>query len=217
MRLCGKACGPGMEATLEMTIYQFTEELKGYWSWLYEEYLSQFYEQHLRGLYTRQWASWELLSIAGGLTIFLVLKIRRRRRKLAARIARLANASEEAPTINVKLTGNNGYHRNSMDSNGLELNRNYQRWNRGVDIVELSDQPVRELRREIIKRDRAEARLEREVAELTRDNERLQREVEESMRAEERLERKFVELAAANERLQRQALGSNQIEETVPS
>ena len=204
-----------MEATLEMTIRQFTEELKGYWSWLYEGYLSQFYEQHVRGLYTRQWASWELLLIAGALSIFLVLKIRRRRRKLAKKIIDLANVSEEAPTINVKLTGNNGHRRNSMGSNGLELHRDYQRWNRGADIVEFSDQPVRELRREIIKRDRAEARLEREVAELTRDNERLQREVAESMHAEERLERKFVELAAENERLQRQSLSAGQVEETV--
>ena len=117
--------------------------------------------------------------------------------------------------INVKLAGGNGYRRDSAGSNGLELNRDYHRWNSGADIVELSDQPVRDLRREIIKRDRAEARLEREVAELTRDNERLQREVAESMRAEEHLERKFVELAAANERLQRQALGAGQVEETV--
>ena len=200
---------------MEMTIHQFTEEIKMWWSWLYEQYLSQFYEQYLRGLYTRQWAPWELLAIAGALTIFLVLKIRRRRRKLATRIARLANASEEPAMINVKLAGGNGYRRNSMGSNGLELNRDYHRWNSGADIVELSDQPVRELRREIIKRDRAEARLEREVAELTRDNERLQREVAESMRAEEHLERKFVELAAANERLQHQALGAGQVEETV--
>jgi hypothetical protein len=199
----------------EMTIHQFTEELRGYWSWLYEDYLSEFYEQYLRGVYARQWAPWELLAIAGALTIFLVIKIRRRRRKLAAKIKRLANASEEPPTINVKLTGGKEYPRNPTDSNELEFDRDYQRWNRTTEIVELSDHPVRQLRREIIKRDSAEARLERQVAELTRENERLQREVAEGMLAEERLERKFVELAAANERLQRQALSAGQVEETV--
>ncbi|UCE48758.1 MAG: hypothetical protein JSW47_01155 [Phycisphaerales bacterium] len=134
---------------------------------------------------------------------------------MAARIARLASAAEEPPMIDVKLAGDNGYHRNAVDSYGPELSREHQRWSRGAEIVELSDQPARQLRREIIKRDRAEARLEREVAELTRDNERLQHEVAESMRAEERLERKFVELAAANERLQRQSLDAGHVEQSV--
>ncbi len=200
-----------------MTISEFTEELKGYWSWLYEDYLSEFYEQYVGWLYSRQWAQWELLAVAGALTIFLILKVRRRRKKLAAKIKRLAGAADEPPTINVKLAGGDEYRRSPMDSNESEFNRNYQRWNRGAEIVELSDHPVRQLRREIIKRDRAEARLEREVAELTRDNERLQREVAESMRAEESLERKFVELAAVNERLERQALDCGQVEEAVPS
>ena len=198
-----------------MTIDQFTEELKWYWSWLYEDYLFEFYEQHLLVLYTRHWAQWELLTIAAVLTIFLIFKIRRRRRKLAVRIARLAVATEEPNTINGKLVDGNGYSKNRLNPREPESYRDHQRRGRGTEIVEFSDQSVRQLRREIIKRDRTEARLERELAELTVANERLQREIDESMRAEERLERKFVELAAANERLQRQALVAMRDEQTV--
>jgi hypothetical protein len=209
-----------LEAEEEMTIGKFTEELKAHWSWLYEQYLAEFYEQHLAKLYTREWAPWELLTIAGALSILLLLKIRRRRRKTAERIARLARSATREPTlIGVRPAGGNGYRRNGEDlhdhllTSGREPHGEHNRWSRGMDIVELSDQPVRQLRREIIKRDQAEARLEREVAELTMANERLQHEVAESMRAEERLERKFVELAAANERLQRHAAIAGQVEQ----
>lgn len=212
---------PGPEAEEEMTIDKFTEELKGYWSWLYEHFLSGLYEQHLVKLYTREWADWELITIAALLSILLFLKIRRRRRKLQAKIARLARASEEPAMIDVKLAGGNGYRRNGEELPGSfhppdsEPYREHQRWSRGIEIVELSDQPVRQLRREIIKRDQTEARLEREIAELTLANERLQREVAESMRAEERLERKFVELAAANERLHRKAANVERMEQPI--
>lgn len=204
-----------------MAIDKFTEELKGYWSWLYEHYLSGLREQHLSKLYTREWADWELFTIAAVLSILLFLKIRRRRRKLRAKIARLARASEEPSMIDVKLAGGNGYRRNgeqlheSFYPSDVDPHREHRRWSRGIEIVELSDQPVRQLRREIIKRDQTEARLEREIAELTLANERLQREVAESMRAEERLERKFVELAAANERLQRKAANARHLEQPI--
>jgi len=202
-----------------MTIDKFTEELRWYWSWLYDDCLSRLYEQHLVGLHEREWAQWELLTLAAMLSILLFLKIRRRRRRTAARIARLARQAEEPATVGVKLVGGNGYRRNGEDLQEYllrprpELHREHHRWSSGMEIAELSDQPVRQLRREIIKRDQSEARLEREVAELTIANERLQREVAESMRAEERLERKFVELAAANERLQRQSAGTARVEE----
>ncbi len=205
-----------------MTIGKFTEELRGHWSWLYEQYIAEFYEQHVVGLYTREWAQWELLTIAAVLSILLLLKIRRRRRKTAARIAKLArSASEEPALIGVRPVGGNGYGRNGEDLSerllgpSQELHTEHHRWSGGMGIVELSDQPVRQLRREIIKRDQTEARLEREVAELTISNERLQREVAESMRAEERLERKFVELAAANERLHHKATSDVRVEQTV--
>jgi hypothetical protein len=201
-----------VEAEEKMTIGRFTEELKGHWSWLYEQYLAR--------LYTREWAQWELLTIAGVLSLLLFLKIRRRRRRTAARIVRLARSASEEPTlIGIRPSGGNGYRGNGEDlhehrlTSGQEPHGEHNRWSRGMDIVEFSDEPVRQLRREIIKRDQTEARLEREVAELTMDNERLQHEVAESMRAEERLERKFVELAAATERLQRHATITGQVEQ----
>jgi len=207
-----------------MTISKFTEELKWYWSWLYEQYLAEFYQKYVVGLYTREWAQWELLTVAGMLSLLLVLKIRRRRRRTVARIARLARGAVEEPAmIDVKLAGGNGYRRNGEEFREYtarlepEMPREHNRWSRGMEIVELSDQPVRQLRREIIKRDQAEARLEREVAELSLANERLQREVAESMRAEERLERKYVELAAANERLQRHAASAECVEQSAAS
>jgi hypothetical protein len=220
-QLFGRCRARYSEAEEEMTIDKFMEELRWYWSWLYDDCLSRLYEQHFLRLHDREWAQWELVTLAGVLSILLFLKVRRRRRKMAARIARLARGVEEPGMVNVKLAGGNGYRRNGEDlheyllRSGPELHREHHRWSTGMEIAELSDQPVRQLRREIIKRDQSEARLEREVTELSIANERLQREVAESMRAEERLERKFVELAAANERLQRKSVSAGRVEEPV--
>ena len=61
------------------------------------------------------------------------------------------------------------------------------------------DTSIRLLRREIIKRDQTEARLERELAALEAANEQLRKRVAESSEMSERLRRKISELAEAKE------------------
>jgi len=167
------------------------EELRGYWSWLYEMYVSK--------LYDRQWALWELLTIAGVLSLLLLLKIRRRRRKAAANIVYTQRVSRDPSIIDVKLARSKQVRRNGEDlqeADGGEVPQvqgKRHHWTTAADESDWAEQPVRDLRREIIKRDQTEARLEREVTELSVANEQLEREVVGLMAVNERLLHKVKE------------------------
>jgi hypothetical protein len=167
--------GAGFGGKEEMTAEAFVEELTRHWSWLYDMYLSKLYE--------RQWAQWELLTIAGVLSLFLLLKIRRRRRKAAAKILYAQHRSANPSLVNAKIASGNQAGRNGEDSHEagdsalarVQLERH--RWTSAAQELDWADQPVRDLRREIIKRDQTEARLERQIIELSAANEKLEREV----------------------------------------
>ena len=173
------------------------EELRGHWSWLYEMYVSK--------LVDRQWAQWELLTIAGVLSLLLLLKIRRRRQKAAARIVYAQRLSGDPSIVGVKLTDGKRVRRNGEDlqeadeSDVPQTQGQRHHWTTAAEESDWAQQPVRDLRREIIKRDQTEARLEREVTELSVTNEQLEREV--------------VGLMAINERLQHQVKEGEQVEE----
>jgi len=171
-----------------MTVEAFVEELRGHWSWLYEIYVSE--------LIDRQWAHWELLTIAGALSLLLLLKIRRRRRKAAAKTVYAQRLSGDPSIVGVKLADGKRVRRNGEDlqeadeSYVLQAQRQRHRWTTAAEESGWAQQPVRDLRREIIKRDQTEARLEREVTELSVANERLEREVAGLMVINERLLRR---------------------------
>ena len=179
------------EERREMTAEAFVEELKGHWSWLYEMYVSK--------LYDRQWALWELLTIAGVLSLLLLLKIRRRRRKAAAKTVYAQRLSGNPSTVSVKLASGKRVRRNGEDlqeadeSDVPQVQRKRHHWTTAADESDWAEQPVRDLRREIIKRDQTEARLEREVTELSVANEQLKREVVGLMAVNERLLHKATE------------------------
>jgi len=168
-----------------MTAEAFVEELKGHWSWLYEMYVSK--------LYDRQWAQWELLTIAGVLSLLLLLKIRRRRRETAAKIMYPQRLSGDPSIISVKLARSKQVRKNGEDlqeadeSDVPQVQRKSHHWTAAAEESDWAQQPVRDLRREIIKRDQTEARLEREVTELSVANEQLEREVVGLMAVNERL------------------------------
>ncbi len=180
-----------------MTVDRVVEELKQYWSWLYE--------QHLSKLYDRQWAQWELLTIAGVLSFLLLLKVRRRRRKAAAATAQTGCFARDPSIIGVRLaggTGNGDGHDDSGqggESDSLQRRPRHRRQVIPSEESNWSDQSVRDLRREIIKRDQTEARLEREVSELRAANDQLEREVAGLMAANERLLRQVTEGKQAEE------------------
>ncbi len=174
-----------------MTVEAFVEELKGHWSWVCDLYVSK--------LYDRQWAQWELLSIAAVLSLLLLWKVRRRRRKAATKIVYTDRVSADPSVVDVKLVAGKGIHRNGEDlqeadeRSASQIQRRYQRWTTAPEESDWPGQPVRDLRREIIKRDQSEARLEREVAELGGANEQLEREVAGLMVVNERLLRQVTE------------------------
>ncbi len=175
-----------------MTVDTFVQEVKRHGSWVYDVYISK--------LYDRQWAQWELLTIAGVLSLLLLWKVRRRRRKAsAAKIVYTDHTLAEPSIVGVRLASANGTGRNGEDSqeaderSALQIRRKYQRWTTATDESDWPDQPVRDLRREIIKRDQHESRLEREVDELTDANEQLEREVAGLMAVNERLLRQATE------------------------
>ncbi|MHC4116394.1 MAG: hypothetical protein ACYSWO_02690 [Planctomycetota bacterium] len=173
-----------------MTIDRFLEELKQQWSWLYEQ-LSRFYD--------RQWAPWELLTIAAVILLLLVLQVRRRRRIAAAAIARVGCFASDPSIIGVRLTAGkrNGDGGEQLQAGGeTDCLIGHPGHRRRVDPTEepdRSDQSVRDLRREIVKRDQNQARLQREISELRVANDQLEREVAGLMAANERLLRQFTE------------------------
>jgi hypothetical protein len=175
----------------EMALEAFVEKAKGHWSWLYETYVSK--------LYGRQWAQWELLTIAGVLSLLVLYTIKSRRRKAAARIAYANRHASDPSIIGVKLVGGKQAGRNgegAHDADGSDVpqaKRKHHQWKTATEESGWSEQPVRDLRREIIKRDRTEARLEREVSEMRVANEQLEREVAGLMAVNERLLRQVTE------------------------
>ena len=180
-----------------MTVEAFVEQLRGHWSWLYDIYLSKLYE--------RQWAQWELLTIAAVLSLLLLLKIRRRRRKAAAKILYAQRLSGDPSIVGVKSAGSKRVRRNGedledADENDLaQVQRQRHRWTSAAEESDWARQPVRELRREIIKRDQTEARLQRQVTELSTANRKLEREVAGLIVINERLLRRVSEDARVGE------------------
>ena len=153
-----------------MTAEAFVEEFTRHCVWLYEMYLSKLYE--------RQWAQWELLTIAAVLSLLLVLKIRRRRRKAAAKILYAQRLSGDPSLVSGKRGGRNGEDlQDARDSALAQVQMQRHRWTSAAEESGWADQPVRDLRREIIKRDQTEARLERQIIELSATNKKLEREV----------------------------------------
>jgi hypothetical protein len=179
-----------------MTAEAFVEELIRHCLWLYEMYLSKLYE--------RQWAHWELLTIAAVLSLLLVLKIRRRRRK-AAKVLYAQRLSVDPSLVSVKLAGGKRGGRNGEDlqdareSALAQVQMQRHRWTSAAEEPGWADQPVRDLRREIIKRDQTEARLERQIIELSAANEKLEREVAGLIVINERLLHRVSEEAKVGE------------------
>ncbi len=121
------------------------------------------------------------------------------RRKAAAKIVYTDHVLADPSIVGVRLASAKGISRNGEglqeadERVALQIQRKYQRWTTTADESEWPDQPVRDLRREIIKRDQHEARLEREVAELADANEQLEREIAGLMVVNERLLRQATE------------------------
>lgn len=160
-----------------MDIYGFVDRFRQPSLWLLEQ----------------QWAQWSLIAVAASLSFLLLLKISRRRRRLATGAAHFGRFTERAITGQVSRAG----YMDVAHPAGRGRKQNIL-----TDPTELVSHPeisIRQLRREIFKRDQEESRLEHQVEELEIANEQLRQQIAESNQTYAYFEQKIAELTAANE------------------
>lgn len=159
------------------SLYSFVERLRQPSYWLPEQ----------------KWAQWCLIAMAGFVFCLLLLKILRRWRRQTAGAVQIDNINHSGTTGVAAYAG-------GMDSAQLAGVSRKQKIR--LDPTELVAHPeisIRQLRREIFKRDQAEARLEHEIEELRIANEQLRQRLAESKEKCATFETKVAELLAANE------------------
>lgn len=158
------------------SLYNFVDRLRQPSHWLPEQ----------------QWVQWCLIAMATAVFFLVLLKIFKRRRRQPAGAVHVDHfnysaSSAAAYTEDMALTQQVvGSHKQKFQPNPTEL----------VAHPEIS---IRQLRREIFKRDRAEAHLEHEIEELKIANAQLRQQIAESKKACAYFEKKVAELTAANE------------------
>ncbi len=147
------------------------------------------------------WARWALLAIAASLSFLLLVSLARRRRKTITGTT-LADPLEGSLGSHVELAGAELRHGGIDDSTiggAAQTDPRQQNWAHTAAQSKWADPPIRLLRREIIKRDQTESRLERELAGLKAANQQLRKRVAEGREISERLKRKIAELTEGRE------------------
>jgi len=160
-----------------MDIYGFVDRLRQPSQWLLQQ----------------QWAHWSLIAVAALLAFLLFVKITRRRRRLTAGAAHIDHFAERAIAGQAAHAGQTGIVRPASRGRKQKVR---------IDPTELVSYPevsIRQLRREIFKRDQEESRLEHQIEELEIANEQLLQQVAESRELCAYFEQKITELTAANE------------------
>jgi len=154
--------------------------------------------QFVSHLFARQWASWEILTIAiVALAVLLWIIKRLRSRKV----------QRSSPVIGVNL----GVHKRSRhliedlkEGRLISIHKHQkQKHIQTKDLSEKLHEEIKQLQYEIIKRKQTESRLERQVAELTAANEELQRELAESKQARLQSPQQISEGPPADEAIER--------------
>jgi hypothetical protein len=157
-------------------------------------------------LYARQWAVWEILTIAIVALAVLLWIIRRQRSRKVRRISenRLRGSS---PVIGVNLGGRKrGHHLIEDLKKGRLVSIHKHKKQPHVKTKEPAEklhEEIKQLQYEIIKRKQTESRLEQQVSQLTAANEELQRELAESKRAVLQSQRQVSEEPAADKAVER--------------
>jgi len=151
------------------------------------------FRQPSQWLLQQQWAHWSLITVAASLSFLLLVKIARRRRRLPAGAAHFDRFTERAITGQAVRAGHVDIARPAGRGRKQKIR---------IDPTELVSQPeisIRQLRREIFKRDQEESRLEHQIEELDIANEQLRQQVAESKELCAYFEQKIDELTAASE------------------
>ena len=153
-------------------------------------------------LFQREWAEWEIITIAIT-AVFVLLWIISRQRKRAVRRVYENRFMESSPVIGMNL----GTHKRSrhlvrdLKKGRLPaVQKKHQKQQKPTKKTEASaklHEQIKQLQYEIIKRKQSEVHLEERIAHLTAANEKLQLKLVEIKQAEEQTEEKPVEEKAA--------------------
>jgi hypothetical protein len=187
-----------------MIVSSFVDRLNQFISWLSE----------------RQWAEWEILTIAV-IALFVLLWIIRWQRKRAIRNIYDNQFLESTPVIGANLGAHKRSHHVIEDLKKGRLaaaqkrHSKQQKSTKQTEPSEKLHEQIKQLQYEIIKRKQIEVRLEQQVAHLTAASEKLQRELAENKQAEQYPEQDTAEEPAANEQLQTEVPGSKQAEQQI--
>jgi len=148
--------------------------------------------QSMSFLYQRQWAEWEILTIAMT-ALFVLVWITRRQRKRAVRNIYENQFLEGSPVIGVNL----GVHRRSHHViDDLKKGRlaavqkrhpMQQKSTKQTEPSEKLHEQIKQLQYEIIKRKQTEVRFEERLAHLTAANEKLQHVVHDTKQVEQQV------------------------------
>ncbi|MHC4582092.1 MAG: hypothetical protein ACYS14_11600 [Planctomycetota bacterium] len=159
-------------------------------------------------LHEQVWAQWVLLAIAASLSFLLLTLIARRRRATMAGAALAERPPERSLGGRVELIGTKPDHQSigvSIVGRAIPAVLRRQNWAQTTTQLEYAHSAISQLRREIVRRDQAEARLEGELTALQAANERLRKRVAEGTEICERLKLKIAEPTKTEEQSRGQA------------
>lgn len=151
--------------------------------------------QFVSGLFQRQWAEWEIISIAIT-AVFVLLWIISRQRKRAIRRVYENRFMESSPVIGLNLGTHKPSHHLVKDLKKGRLaavQKKRQKPTKKTEKSEKLHEQIKQLQYEIIKRKQSEVHLEERIAHLTAANEKLQLKLAETKQAEKQTDEKPVE------------------------
>ena len=170
--------------------------------------------QYISWLSERQWAEWEIITIAV-IALFMLLWIIRWQRRRVIRNIYGNQFLENTPVIGTKLGSRKRRRHLIEDYKKARLaavqkgHANQHKMTKKVDQSEKLHEQIKQLQHDIIKRKQIEVRLDERVASLTTANEKLQLELVEKERAEKQAE----EIPAADEQQKSEISESKQVEQ----
>lgn len=162
--------------TVESLVYRATQ----YISWLYQE---------------REWARWELLTVALTVLVLLLLIGRLRRKAKAASAGAVEETTARPETVGVRLAAGKGDQQRFEDFKSHRIasissknDGQQKQWKETTKRWKSFQKLIEELQHEISKYKQAEESFEQQFAKLKAANERLRQEITESKQSIEHSE-----------------------------
>ena len=185
-----------------MIVSSFVDRLNQFVSWLSE----------------RQWAEWEILTIAIT-SLFVLLWIMRRQRRRAVRNIYDNQFLESSPVIGTNLGVHKRSHHVIKDFKKGRLaavqkrHPKQQKSTKQTEPSEKLHEQIQQLQYEIIRRKEIELNLEQRLADLTTAYEKLQRELAEKKQADKHPRQQVAQEQATDEKQQPEIPESKQVEQ----